>query len=47
MKLKKGNDVVELTSRGHIDAYKQAGWVEYVELPKTEKPKMTKAKAEK
>lgn len=39
MKLTNGKDVVELTSRGHIDAYKQAGWVEYKEPPKVQKPK--------
>lgn len=42
MKLVKGDEVVELTSRGHIDAYKQAGWTEY------EEPKQAvKAKAKK
>jgi hypothetical protein len=40
MKLVKGSDVVELTSQGHIDAYKQAGYTEYVE------PKKAKKKAE-
>jgi hypothetical protein len=40
MRLIKGNDVVELTSQGHIDAFKQAGYTEYAE------PKKAKKKAE-
>lgn len=42
MKLVKGNDVVELASRGHIDAYKQAGWAEYEEPKQAVKPKTKK-----
>ena len=39
MKLSKNNDVVELTNPGHIDAFKQAGWVESKEKKKSEKAK--------
>jgi hypothetical protein len=34
MRLTKDGNVIELTSQGHIDAYKQAGWTEYTEPEK-------------
>lgn len=44
MKLIKDGDIVDLLNKGTIDAYKAAGYVEYIEPPKPIKKQEKKEK---